>query len=287
MTREDDFIGQLRDYLDGYEGLTPLPDAVRDAIRAELPTTKQIGPISGLLRNLNMTMNLPPAARYGLVAAAVVAAVLLGVTLFGPGPDVGTRSTPTPIPTVPLLPQSENLEPGTYRVVGENLNATITVPAGWWNIEQRGVATGEGETFMAVVFWPYPGDLEEVYTNPCNWSTTIIEPPVGPTVDDLANALAAQEMRGDAVPTDATIDGYQGKVIELSVPTDIAIGSCDRGEFRSWAGRYHQGPGQIDRVYILDIDGERLVLLVHHMPGASEAALAEQQAVFESIDILP
>ena len=37
MTRNDDFIGQLEGYLDEYEGSTPLPDEVRDAIRAELP----------------------------------------------------------------------------------------------------------------------------------------------------------------------------------------------------------------------------------------------------------
>ena len=44
MTREDQFIGQLERYLDEYEGITPLPEAVRDAIRAELPKTKQAGP---------------------------------------------------------------------------------------------------------------------------------------------------------------------------------------------------------------------------------------------------
>jgi len=68
---------------------------------------------------------------------------------------------------------------------------------------------------------------------------------------------------------------------------DIDIASCDEGEFRSWFGRYHQGPGQIDEVYILDVDGERQVLIAHHMPAASEADLAEQQAIVESIDFLP
>ena len=39
MTAHDPFINQLEDYLDEYEGNTPLPEAVRDAIRAELPST--------------------------------------------------------------------------------------------------------------------------------------------------------------------------------------------------------------------------------------------------------
>ena len=37
MTRNDDFIGQLEGYLEEYEGSTPLPNEVRDAIRAQLP----------------------------------------------------------------------------------------------------------------------------------------------------------------------------------------------------------------------------------------------------------
>jgi hypothetical protein len=224
MTREDDFIAQLEGYLDEYEGLTPLPDAVRDAVRAALPTTKQIGPIAGLMRNLNMTVNLPPAARYGLVAAAVVAAVLLGVTLFGRGPNTGgeTQPTPTPMPTATPPPLAgELLDPGTYTLVGEGLNATLTVPAGWGNLGGRGVTKGEDQTFTVVTFWPFPTDFEEVYADPCHWKTSVIEPPVGPTVDDLANALAAQAMRGDAVPTAMTIDGYQGKLVEMSVPTVV------------------------------------------------------------------
>jgi hypothetical protein len=290
MTREDDFIAQLEGYLDEYEGLTPLPDAVRDAVRAELPTTKQIGPVAGLLRNWNMTMQIPPAARYGLVAAAIVAAVLLGATFFGR--DVGDPPDPTPSPTptaTPRLLAGELLDPGTYWLVGEGLNATLTVPAGWGNLDGRGVTKGDigAQTFTVVMFWPFPTDFEEVYADPCRWKTSIIEPPVGPTVDDLANALAAQAMRGDAIPTDVTIDGYQGKLVEMSVPTDIDFADCDDGFFYSWLGRYHQGPGQIDDVYILDLDGERLVLIAHHMPGASEADLAEQQAIVESIDFLP
>ena len=40
MTR-DEFIGLLGGYLDEYEGSTPMPEHVRDAIRADLPSTRQ------------------------------------------------------------------------------------------------------------------------------------------------------------------------------------------------------------------------------------------------------
>ncbi len=55
MTRDDDFIPQLEAYLDEYEGTNPLPDAVRHAVRAQLSTTRQIGPVLGPMRDLMMS----------------------------------------------------------------------------------------------------------------------------------------------------------------------------------------------------------------------------------------
>ena len=290
MTREDEFIAQVEGYLDEYEGLTPLPDAVRDAVRAELPTTKQIGPLSGLMRNLNMTMNVPRAARYGLVAAAVVAAVLLGATLIGRGPDVGGEPESTPIPTTSPMParlSGTELEPGTYRLtVLGTVDATITVPDGWANLDGIGVTKNSDEpSRTAVVFWGNDLEVSQVYADPCQWLDGYVDPPVGPTVDDLATALANQPQRGESLPTEVSIDGYRGKMIELSVPSDIDFADCDRGLFRSWTGRYHQGPGQVDRIYIIDVDGQRLVFFTNFLPGTSEADRAEGQAIVDSIQL--
>ena len=229
-------------------------------------------------------------AKLSLAAAVVAVATLLSFNYLV-GPNIGSQGlrdpSPTPTPTPPSLPQAESIDPGTYTLAGEGLNATITVPAGWGNLRQRGVGKGSDESSVVVTFWPYPTDFTKVYSDPCDWATSTIQPQVGPTVDDLANALAAQAMRGDAIPTSVTIDGYEGKYLEMSVPLDVDFASCDGGEFRSWWGRFHQGPGQIDRVYILDVDGVRQVLIAHHMPGVSAADLAEQQAIVESIDFLP
>jgi hypothetical protein len=289
MTRTDEFIGQLEGYLDDYEGSTPLPEPVRDAIRAELPSTRQ-RPAWWPTRRFPEMNNM---AKLGVAAAALVAAALLGYTyLVAPnvgGPSVADPSpSPTLDPTPPPPPPEGNLDPGTYTLTLSSGTATVTVPAGWEGLEDWGVVNGEGQSFRAVGFWP-AGDFAvyDMYSDPCAWLTNVVEPPIGPTVDDLATALAAQAMRGDALPTDTTVDGYQGKYLELSVPTDIDFADCDLGEFRSWEGRFHQGPGQIDRLYILDVEGQREVIILHHMPGTSDADLAEQQAVFESIDIQP
>ncbi|MEP7040954.1 MAG: hypothetical protein ABI864_05195, partial [Chloroflexota bacterium] len=96
MTHDDEFIGQLENYLDEFEGMTPLPDAVRDAIRAELPGTRQIGPLSrpnrnGSRRLFHMSRNM----RIGLAAAAVVLVAIVGINLI-PRTDVGPPITASP-----------------------------------------------------------------------------------------------------------------------------------------------------------------------------------------------
>ena len=288
MTRTDEFIGQLEDYLDDYEGSTPLPEIVRDAIRAELPSTRQRPAWWPERRSPDMN-NM---AKLGLAAAAVVVAALLGYTyLVAPnvgGPLLGEPS-PSPSPTPPTLSDGP-LAAGTYGLTTADdpsaeivlpQGSTITVPAGW--VGAGGSRVNKDEA--TVGFWYWNGDLATVYQDPCQWQGTEIEPPVGPTVDDLANALASQADRGDAVPVDVTIGGYDGKMIEMSVPTDIDFADCDGGEFRSWSGRYHQGPGQVDLVYILDVDGQRTVIDAAYMPTTSEAEQAELQAVIDSIEL--
>jgi hypothetical protein len=283
MSSDRDTTRIVRSWLE--DGVTALPDRVLDAVLDELPATPQRR-ASWLARRFPEMNNIAKLA-VGIAAAAVVA--FLGFNYLV-APNVGSpglgEPSPDPTPTPQPIPTGA-LEPGTY-LLGHGLNATITVAAGWENLDNRGVVkeTAAGSTTV-VVFWPFPTDLQVVYADPCGWSQSVIEPPVGGSVDDLANALAAQSMRGDPVPTDVTIDGYQGKLLEMHVPSDLDLATCDEGEFRSWLGRFHQGPGQTDRVYILDVDGERQVLIAHYMPDATEEERAEQQEVIDSIDFLP
>jgi hypothetical protein len=281
MTRDDDFIGQLEGYLDEYEGSTPLPGDIRNAIRAQLPSIQQ-RPAWWPARRFPSMNN---TAKLALGAAAVVVAAFLGIRFLLPG-DVGLGGpdpTPTPTPT-PAVLSGDELEAGTYQVTHEGVAvATLTVPDGWFNVQDFGVGKDSNENgFTAVLIWP-PGDFANVYLDPCRWQDG--QAPVGPTVDDLATALDNQAQRGDSAPVDVSIDGYSGKMIELTVPSDINITDCDAGEFRSWEGRFHQGPGQVDQIYILDVAGQRLVIDTHFLPGTSEADRAERQAIVDSIQI--
>jgi hypothetical protein len=89
MTRDDDFIGQLEGYLDEFEGDTGLPFEIRFAVRAELPRTKQIGPMAGLTRYLIMNRPLQIAATGAIV-------VLVGLAAYRLLPDRNQVGEPSP-----------------------------------------------------------------------------------------------------------------------------------------------------------------------------------------------
>ena len=96
MNGTDDFIGRLEAYLDDFDGATPLPDHVRDAIHAELPGTRQVRPGAGPRRLLTMLSN-SAQARWGLAAAAIVVSVVAGGIILGNnGNQQGIIAAPTP-----------------------------------------------------------------------------------------------------------------------------------------------------------------------------------------------
>lgn len=171
---------------------------------------------------------------------------------------------------------------------------TLTNPKGWRNIGW-GVSPGPGAdidslpSVMAVQFW----EVAEVYGHPCQWSGTLFDP--GPTVDDLAAALLAIPLRDVTAPEDVTIDGYHGKKMELSVPVDADYTRCDSTEgmhhFDSWtwpegswaSHRRQEWPGQVDHLWILDVDGLRLVIDATYYPAATAEDRAKLFDVVESI----
>jgi hypothetical protein len=175
----------------------------------------------------------------------------------------------------------------------------ITVPAGWSGFRGFGVDTLSDTRFHFVSFWT----VVDVYTNPCHWLGPKVHP--GPTVDELAAVLAAQPLRNATVPVAVTLGGYDGKYLEQSIPKGMAFSNCDKDPsdgqfyFESWTGdvlwdapydttdRHEQGPGQVDRLWILDVEGRRLVIDASYMPGATAQDKAGMQQVVDSIRFEP
>jgi hypothetical protein len=201
---------------------------------------------------------------------------------------VSPLSAPTPIT---LDVSNDELSAGTYRLTLDRAGPRelppilITVPEGWSNFHGWGLFGPEDEAgeVTSLGFW----DVARIYGHPCDSRGTLFDP--GPTADDLAQALAEIPLRNATAPTDVTVDGYDGKYVEWSVPDDADFSTCDTGDYVSWKSmgwnseRYQQGPGQIDRLWILDVNGVRLVIDAFHWPSTSSEQLEELQAVVDSI----
>jgi hypothetical protein len=205
-------------------------------------------------------------------------------------PSISPTDAASPSPAA-LGSVERPLEAGTYRLDLDQLPGggtdfrafMVTVPDGWhtfhgWNVYRDSVAAQ---------FW----DVDQVFGHPCQWDGTLFQP--GPTVDDLTEALVDIPLRKATKPIDVTLDGYAGTYLEWSVPSDMDFSKCDAADgerhFESWTGkgwahdRYHQGPGQVDRLWILDMDGARLVIDAFSMPSATAEERAELLSVVRSI----
>jgi hypothetical protein len=299
MTRHDPFIGQLEAYLVEYEGPTPLPDTVRDAVRAQLPKTKQTGTFSGPVRDIYMNRSMDTPARWGLVAAVVIGAVIIGGALIFGGGGVGSPPAPTPSPSVePSAPSTPAGEEPTETVLWNDASGvgtiSFTMPSSGWDVyASDGYATVSG--YDDTGFLVFPGDLW-IYGDPCTWSTTTPDTPAT-TVDEIIAALASQASRDASEPSDITVAGYSGRSITLQVPDDPEWDAdCDEGTFGTLAAddegdgepatapqRFQQGPAQIDEFWVLDVDGRPVALDITYWPDTPQQVIDEIYAVVESV----
>ena len=229
-------------------------------------------------------------ARSGLAIGAIVILAACG----GGGSSI-TQTPSSPALAAPLV-EGEALDAGRYALdldlymgSSDTLSVTFRIPDGWeaWAygvVETEG--RGDPATGRVLGFWI----VDEVYADPCRWNRGSIDPPVGPDEHDLVAALAAQRQRYATTPRDETLAGYPGEQMQLQVPPTIDFSDCWNSEFHSWTavpsgGRYHQGPGQFDRLWILDVDGTRLVIDAAFFPATSRQDRAELRQIVGSVRI--
>ena len=231
MTRNDDFIGQLESYLDEYEGSTPLPEDVRDAIRAELPSTRQRPPWWPARRFPQMN-NM---AKLAIAAAAVVVAALLGFNYFAArnvgSPGLGASPTPTPT-TAPPSPEPSGspspspldtsawtrfvsgryglslAHPDDWTVEPGDHDWTLETDAAWPNTAAEKFSSADGH--IAIAAWSVAVDpgttLEEWIQTYCEANTT---PCTG--IQDRAVEIVAGEggqESGLLVPFDGDVQAF-------------------------------------------------------------------------------
>lgn len=168
---------------------------------------------------------------------------------------------------------SDPVEAGSIRF-------TFTVPDGWqWTPGISPVEVGfEGPNGASLGF----GRGSWLHSNPCRNDDLQPEVPVGPTVDDFAQALADSQVLDVSAAADVTLGGHTGQYVELQVPSDIS--GCEF--YWPWEpGIYAQGPSHLWRLWILDVDGVRVVVQAGEFPGTSEQHRAELQAIVDSLRI--
>lgn len=239
--------------------------------------------------------------KIALGAAAVVVASVVGLSVLGGGttpgiggpPDPSLSPSPSPSPSPPPLPVEGDVEAGAYVTNQGPWRIQLTLPAGFSSIEALAAfhGTTDPPDGHGISFWR----AESVYGNPCG--SLITRKAIGPSVDDFVNALMARE--GGAIVEAGSIElsGFVGRKVTIQVPKDVAFldgefPECSGGELRSWSNsndevRHHQGPGQIDELWVIGNEEgtERLIIDLSSFPGTSEDHLAELQAIVDSLVI--
>lgn len=286
MSTENDVARSLRSWL--RENRHEDADRVLGAVFDQVPTTPQRS-ASWLARRFPfMNSNI---ARYGIAAAAVVLAIIIGIN-FLPGPNVGSDPEPTASPTPTqsaggsptVLPLAEQpLDAGTYSLgTSFPVGITFEVGEGW-----RSCSVGEGdqgiclpgETGVGVAFLI----IDNVVADACDSSRQLLDPPVGPSVDDLVAAISSLDGFVATAATDVTVDGFQGKQFTVTAPEIEGCGA-------TWvvAERINGvGPGEANEMRILDVDGVRVVISRAYFPEATEQQLSALDSVIASIQIQP
>jgi hypothetical protein len=240
---------------------------------------------------------------FATVTATAVAQEAAPVTVSATGPparDPTARRYPTfvgasvPAGTTKLIPG-----PTPVRV-------TVSLPMGW---EAAGASmylkrASGGPVGLSIGAY----SIQRVNTFPCRWaSQTYTDIAYPQTAAGLASALSAfWGQDPDQVsffsnstiapissrPHSLPIGGHSGLYVEVLIPSVLDFSQCDADQFVLWESadgsvRYGQGPGEIDRLWVVDLHGGPVVIDAALPVLASPSDKAELQAVIDSVKVGP
>ena len=279
-------------------------ERVLNSVLTELDTTSQRRSWWSAWRRPDMNAYL----RLGLAAAAILVAAFIGYQIFSgsnvggppaPSPSVAPSQapaeTPTTTPAPVFLPAGE-LAIGRHHVTIDGVSFSFEVPtSGWFSNPvgsaesiQRGADNATTPAWM--LFW----SPNNVYSDPC--AHTRLSPPVGPSAANLAAALLTMPGTDATEPTDVTVGGRASNpeprtraaiYVELTVREDVG---CAAEDFYLWVKEgVGEGPRHASdlpttiRVWIVDVDGGRLVIESELLPGSTPELDQEIDQIVDSI----
>jgi len=182
-------------------------------------------------------------------------------------------------------------QPGCQESADDSIRVTFTVPDGWAGISGSGVWLAAEKSSAPSGATMGFGRGSWLHSDPCLTAAQIAAddaPPdvaVGPSVDEFANALADHPLLDVTDPVPVTLGGHSGKYVDLQLPSDLT--GCNTSYFPWEPGIYAQGPSHRWHLWILDVDGVRVVVQTTDYAGTSAQHLAELSAIVESIQIEP
>ena len=190
-------------------------------------------------------------------------------------------------------------------VADDPVRVTVTVTSPGWRPQEPDYI-GKNDDGLdppdsvggALIAWAWPaGTGFNVFGDPCQWSTTIPETPAT-TPDEIAAAFAAQASSDATAPVDVTVGGFAGKSIIVRVPMSYDLpnatreekfADCDNDVFAFYGiegetmeARNAQGAGQIDELWILDVDGSIVILDAAYSPTTPADLVDEMRAMAAS-----
>ena len=281
--------------LDDHEGRSHLQlDAARFESEQHLVQVKE----NYVSVDSHPTSEVRSRRRLAMAAAAVVAVIGVAAIAINsinsdddvePAPAVQPTAAPTTAaPTITVAPTTKTV---SFPVGSANdIPVTFTAPDDW--VVDGSVAYADNSGGRGVFF----DGIANIYADGCQW--VLLDPPVGPTVDDLVAAWANLPDLNATAAVDVTVDGYTGKQFEL-VPA-YNKGECKEKVgfgpvYALWdmpglsnedaPGFFAWFPDPHFQIWVLDVDGTRLVIAANTPPNTSPQNRAALDEVLASIQI--
>jgi hypothetical protein len=188
-------------------------------------------------------------------------------------------------------PEGAPLDAGTYGLVaaGQRVEsvAVVSAPAGYQNYGGWTFVT-QGRPFRALGYMT----ADRVFADPCGAGPSTKEDALrdpGPTVKDLAVALTKQKGVTTSRPEPVTLDGHQGLHLDYQVARNLDLTTCEGKVFDVLtaapgdpSGWFLETAGERASIWILDVDGQRVMLSWVAEPGTTAAQLQELDTMAES-----
>ncbi|MEX1069734.1 MAG: hypothetical protein WEE67_04860 [Chloroflexota bacterium] len=230
---------------------------------------------------------------------AIVVAGCTGDTGTGDAsatPIATSDSVPSPSPGARVRPLVDLggtaiMGPGTYVLEQFPVPILFDIPDG----DEPGWHVGKSSPDAAVVLWYTPPEItwgfafwnvDNVYVDPCDAAAGELQPPIGPTVDDLVSALSNLPAFQATPPVDVTVGAFRGTYIELTA-LDSGVDCPQALAWSAGDDSTDLEPGDSRLVNVVDVDGVRIVIVTIEPEKPDPAVQAELQQILDSIRLNP